>query len=69
MEEARNCIDWDRAKKDGELLPPCGDLRAPGNGWLRKAFRDTALKRVPRESQMRALVAKLCKKGSLCARV
>ena len=41
-----------------------GDLRLKGNSWLRSAFQASGIGKVPREPQIRLVVAKICKKKS-----
>lgn len=50
-----------RIKKLQEILPG-GDIRTKGNLWVRAAFRDSGLKRVPRENQVREAIYKVVKK-------
>ena len=42
-----------------------GDLRSKGNLWLRSSFKHSGLSKVPRESQMRLVVAKLAAKRKM----
>ena len=42
-----------------------GDLRSRGNLWLRSSFKHSGLSKVPRESQIRLVVAKLAAKRKL----
>lgn len=51
-------------KKEGELLPG-GDIRILGNQWVRGAFRDAALSRVPRENQVRLALRRVVSKAKL----
>lgn len=47
--------------KEHELWPG-GDIRILGNQWLRAAFADSGLAKVPRENTFRACVTKAVKK-------
>ena len=49
---------------DGELVPG-GDIRAAGNLWLRQAYKDAKLGKVPRETQVRLAILKLIKKKKI----
>ena len=42
-----------------------GDLRLKGNSWLRSAFQASGIGKVPREPQIRLVVAKIVKKKQL----
>ena len=53
-----------RVKKEDELLPG-GDIRVTGNQWIRVAFRNSGLGRVPRETQLRLTIQKLVGKKKL----
>ena len=60
-------IDDDAAKKikqQRELLPG-GNCRLRGNLWVRAAFKDSGLARVPRETQIRAALSKVITKKHL----
>ena len=57
-------IDVEKIKRRLELLPG-GDIRLKDNQWIRLAFRDAGLLRVPRETQVRAAVCKLTRKKKL----
>ena len=60
-------IDDDRKekiKRDLELCPG-GDIRIDGNIWVRSAYRDSRLKRVPRENQVREAIKKVVSKKKL----
>lgn len=59
-----NRIDVDEVKKNGELWPG-GDIRIQDNHWLRAAFVDANIAKVPRENTFRASVEKLVKKKKL----
>ena len=57
----------EQVEKEHELAPPPqSDLRLIENAWIRSAFRNCGLKRVPRETQMRLVVKKLLKKTKTC---
>ena len=60
-------IDSDQVIKSGELIPggDGGDIRTRGNAWIRAAYRDSKLDRVPRESQIRQAVRRVVKKKHL----
>lgn len=47
---------------DGDLVPG-GDLRNRGNNWLRSAYKEAGLSKVPRENKCRLIVQKLMKKN------
>jgi len=49
---------------DGDLVPG-GDIRVSGNLWLREAFTEAGLLKVPREGQIRLVVLKIMKKKEL----
>lgn len=49
---------------DGELVLG-GDIRLSGNLWLRDAFKEAGLLKVPREGQIRLVVLKIMKKKEL----
>ena len=57
-------INVEKIKRRLELLPG-GDIRLQDNQWIRLAFRDSGLRRVPRETQIRAAVCKLTRKKKL----
>lgn len=48
----------DSCKEDHELVPG-GDLRCAGNQWLRRAFQDSKVQRVPREGEVRKVIGQL----------
>ena len=48
----------DGLKEEQELVPG-GDLRIRGNSWLRNAFDDSQVNRVPRENEVRKVVRHL----------
>ena len=52
-----------------EEMVPGGDLRCKGNQWIREAWCASALKKVPRENQVRMAIKKVAKKAKLCARI
>lgn len=45
-------------REDQELIPG-RDLRKGGNQWLRRAYDETNISRVPRESEVRKVVGQL----------
>lgn len=49
---------------DGDLVPG-DDLRCKGNAWLRSSFNHSGLQKVPRENQIRCVVAALAKKKKI----
>ena len=49
---------------DDDLVPG-DDIRCRGNAWLRSSFNHSGLKKVPRESQIRIVVAALVKKKKI----
>jgi len=51
---------------DDELLPG-GDIRATGNMWLRVAYKEAKLLKVPREGQIRLAVKKIMKEKKIGA--
>ena len=53
-----------RVEKEDELLPG-GDIRVTGNQWIRVAFRNSGLGRVPRETQLRLTIQKVVGKKKL----
>lgn len=57
-------IDVEETKKHGDLLPG-GDIRILGNQWLRAAWKDSQLSKVPRERQVRHALYILTKKTNL----
>ena len=57
-------IDLDYVKKHGELWPG-GDVRIMGNQWLRSAYCDASLSKVPRENSFRECVRKIVRKNHL----
>ena len=56
------CIDWIR--RSGELWPG-GDIRIGGNQWLRAAYYNSSLQKVPRENSVRQAVYRVVKKKRL----
>ena len=54
-------VDIPKVKKTMEFLPG-GDIRLKDNLWVRAAFRDSGLRRVPREGQIREVFFKIVKK-------
>lgn len=59
-----NRISVEEIKEKGHLVPG-GDIRILGNQWLRAAFHDSKLSKVPRENQIREAVKILIKKKHL----
>jgi len=59
-----NRLDVDLVKKHGDLWPG-GDIRILRNQWLRAAYVDSGLAKVPRENTFRACVQSLVKRKSL----
>ena len=57
-------VDATTVKKRLEFLPG-GDIRTRANQWVRAAFRDSGLRRVPRENQVREALYKVVKKCDL----
>ena len=57
-------MDLDYVKKNGELWPG-GDVRIMGNQWLRSAYVDSSLSKVPRENTFRACVRKIVQRNHL----
>ena len=57
-------LPYDYVKKELELAPG-GDLRVGANQWIRSAFKESNLNRVPRETQIRIVVEKLVRKKKL----
>ena len=57
-------VDRELVKAKLELLPG-GDIRVGGNQWVRAAWVDSKLNRVPREGQVRESVRKLVHKKKL----
>lgn len=57
-------VDATTVKKRLEFLPD-GDIRTRANQWVRAAFRDSGLRRVPRENQVREALYKVVKKCDL----
>ena len=55
----------DKLKEDQELVPAGGDLRVTGNSWWRSCFQRSNLTRVPRENQIRLIVAHLDRKKKI----
>ena len=53
------------AKEDQELVPG-GDLRILGNAWLRTAWDQSKVERVPRESEIRKVVGQLANLHEIC---
>ncbi len=49
---------------EGDLVPG-DDIRCKGNAWLRSSFNHSGLRKVPRENQIRILVAALAHKKKL----
>lgn len=47
---------------DGDLVPG-GDLRNRGNNWLRSAYKEAGIAKVPRENKFRLIVQKLMKRN------
>ena len=68
MKQISEKIDLKRIKELREVVPVYQDLRCDGNVWLRRAFRDSGLLRVPRENQVRGALARVIKKKRLCTR-
>ena len=58
-------LDVDKVKRERRLLPG-GDIRLKENSWVRESFRDSGLRRVPRETRIRIIVEKICRKHGLC---
>lgn len=58
-------LDVDKVKRERRLLPG-GDIRLKENSWVRESFRDSGLSRVPRETRIRIIVEKICRKHGLC---
>lgn len=58
-------VDKDAVRRDGQMLDG-GDIRCKSNQWVRSAFLHSGLHRVPRESQVRAIIEKICSKKGLC---
>lgn len=54
----------DQIKKNGDLVPG-GDIRINGNQWLRAAFVDSKLNKVPREVQVRHAIKIITQKHRL----
>ena len=54
-------LDVETVKRHGELWPG-GDIRILGNQWLRAAYVDSGLEKVPRENSFRACVDTLVKR-------
>ena len=57
-------LDHQAVKQSMELVPG-GDIRIGGNQWMRVAWRESGLCRVPREQQVREAVRRVVKKGKL----
>ena len=57
-------VDALTVKKRLEFLPG-GDIRTRASQWARAAFRDSGLRRVPRENQVREALYKVVKKCDL----
>ena len=57
-------VDAQEVKRTEEFLPG-GDVRIKGNLWIRAAFRDSGLKRVPREKTLRMALERVVKKCKL----
>ena len=57
-------LDVETVKRHGELWPG-GDIRILGNQWLRAAYVDSGLEKVPRENSFRACVDTLVKRKNL----
>ena len=55
----------EEVKKNLELLPG-GDIRQKENGWIRAAWDEAQIGKVPRENQIRLVVQKIAKKRRLC---
>ena len=51
-------------RRCGEFWPG-GDIRISANQWLRAAFHDSSLTKVPRENSMRQAVHHIVKKKGL----
>ena len=56
-------VDASTVKKRLEFLPG-GDIRTRANQWVRAAFRDSGLRRVPRENQVREALYKVVKNAT-----
>ena len=56
----------DLVKEEREIVPG-GDLRIRGNGWLRDAFANSEMQRVPREPEFRKVIRIITDKHKLCS--
>lgn len=54
-------VDIPKVKKTMEFLPG-GDIRLKDNLWVRAAFRDSGLRRIPREGHIHEVFFKNVKK-------
>ena len=53
--------------EEQELAPPYSDLRVKSNSWIREAFEESGANRVPRESEVRKIVAQIAhRKPKIC---
>lgn len=57
-------VDPDHVKKTDELWPG-GHIRIAGNQWLRAAYSDSGLSKIPRENSFRSCIERLITKKHL----
>lgn len=61
-----NHMDIDMIKEEKAMLPG-GDLRIKGNAWLRTAWAEAKISRVPREAEFKKIVSNLASHYKLCS--
>ena len=59
-------MDIDMIKEEKAMLPG-GDLRLKGNAWLRAAWTEAKISRVPREAEFRKIVSNLASHYKFCS--
>ena len=52
--------------RENQELVPGGDLRLTGNKWLRDAFKESRIQRVPREAEVRKVVHQIVNLTRVC---
>lgn len=59
-------IPLDVVREEQELVPG-GDLRKQGNAWLRAAWHESKVKRIPREGEIRKVIGQLANIHDICS--
>ena len=59
-------IDLETVREEQELCPG-GDIRVKGNRWVRDAFQESGIQRVPRQAEVHKVVKHLVHRCNLCS--